>query len=165
MYERILLRIKDDERMNTKRMLEWLAFSGRPLRIDELTHAIVVNHAELQGFNHEDLDIAPFESPLLCSSLVVKARASVLDVARVPAYHSSSITATTGLEFEEVRLAHASVRDYLLSEALQNSAAKDFYLDAQLAHRNIAETVSPLPANSRIPLRSSLKKTDTKIDC
>lgn len=121
-------------------MLEWLAFSGRPLRIDELTHAIAVDQTNLQGFCHEDLDIAPFESPLLCSSLVVKARASVLDVASVPAYYSSSIMATTELEFEEVRLAHASVRDYLLSESLRGSAAKDFYLDAEIAHRNIAES-------------------------
>jgi hypothetical protein len=63
-YERILLRIPSDERRCTKRMLEWMALSGRPMRIDELTHALAVNHPDLQGFAHEDLDVAPFESPL-----------------------------------------------------------------------------------------------------
>lgn len=32
------------------------------------------------------------------------------------------------------------MRDFLLEDAIRHSAAKDFYLDAQLAHRNIAET-------------------------
>lgn len=121
-------------------MLEWLAFSGRPLRIGELTHAIAVNHPALQGFSHLDLDIAPFDSPLLCSSLVIKAQASILDVQSAPAYYSSAIDFATEFEFEEVRLAHASVREFLLEEALKNSTASDFHLDARIAHRNIAET-------------------------
>lgn len=139
-YERILLRIPKSERNSTKRMLEWLAFSGRPLRIGELTHAIAVNHQDLQGFSYVDLDIAPFDSPPLCSSLVIKAQASILDVQSAPAYYSSAITFATELEYEEVRLAHASVREYLLGDALKDSTAKDFFLDARLAHRNIAET-------------------------
>ena len=139
-YECILLRIPIPERQDTKRMLEWLAFSGRPLRIGELTHALAVNHTRLQGFAHEDLDVAPFKSPLLCSSLVTKARANVHDVQSVPAYYSWAIAAIPERDYEEVRLAHASVREFLLLEALRDSAAKDFYLDAQIAHRNIAET-------------------------
>ena len=139
-YERILLRIPIEERQYTKRMLEWLAFGGRPLRIGELTHALAVDHANLQSFAQEDLDVAPFESPLLCSSLVTKARANFYNVQSVPAYYSSSIEAIPEHEYEEVRLAHASVREYLLAEALRDSAASDFYLDSQITHRNIAET-------------------------
>jgi hypothetical protein len=55
-------------------------------------------------------------------------------------YYSSAIAVVPERDIEEVRLAHASVREFLFVEALRNSAAKEFYLDAQLAHRNITET-------------------------
>lgn len=70
-YSRILDRIPKRNKRQTIRLLQFLAFSQRPLRIDEAVDAIAVETVERPGFDRENRMPNPEEISAYCSSLVV----------------------------------------------------------------------------------------------
>ena len=91
-YERILSRVREIDSVVAKRALMWLAFSARPLKLVELTEAVVV-----------DLGITTMD---------VEARWDPLDLLTV--IGSLVIYSQDG----NITLAHHSIKDYLLSSRL-----------------------------------------------
>lgn len=114
-YSRILLNIPEDYRAQAFTALQWLAFSGRPLRLEEVAEAVAVKPG-CSIFQEIDRLFDPYEILTVCSSLVV-------------------FSETT----KEMRLAHYSVKEYLLSDRIKRGFGANFHLMEVSAHRSIAE--------------------------
>lgn len=103
-YQRILLKVPKQNADIVRRILQWLSFVIRPLALWELHDAIAID-PELDYLDDEARLSSPQDVMDLCSSL---------------ANVSNSGT---------VRLAHASVKEYLLSKEIRSSPAADFALE------------------------------------
>ena len=114
-YSRILFNIPDDYQKQAFTALQWLAFSERPLHLEEVAEAVAVKPG-YSIFEEIDRLFDPYEILTVCSSLVVYSE-------------------TTG----EMRLAHYSVKEYLVSERIKKGSTAAFHLMEASAHKSIAE--------------------------
>jgi ankyrin repeat protein len=105
--------------LDASRIFQWLAFSTRPLRIEELAEVVVVNMKEDPRFKVENRYKDPRGVLKICSSLVTL----------------STETKTRTV----VELAHFSVKEYLVSERIQNGEAKKYIIEQIPAHISITE--------------------------
>jgi ankyrin repeat protein len=129
-YARILKNIDEEYQQHAQRALLWLAFSGRPLRIEEVAEAAVVDPRLSPPFNPEERLIDPRINILeILGSLVTISSMSV-----------SRKVSGDNLPIEELSLAHFSVREYLTSERIQCSEASRFGTTDVGAHTFIAES-------------------------
>jgi hypothetical protein len=118
-YERILLRLSTEAEDNIvllRRILAFVAFARRPMTVEELAKAVVV---EIRGKKFDD-DAAFFDSEdllSLCHPLIDR-------------------SPSTGL----LGFVHYSIQEFLLSKRLSNAqgAIKMFALDAKSCHTEIA---------------------------
>ncbi|KZP24030.1 ankyrin [Athelia psychrophila] len=130
MYEKELL--KSPHRQDLKRFLIWLAFSARPLYSGELAEVATVDFSpsglpsynpDLQYFGTEDMLVT-------CSSFV-----SEITVSDFSPIHIG------GVEFTRiVKLAHMSIKDYLVSGRIKAGEASYFGINAMLSHSLITKT-------------------------
>ena len=117
-YRNVLAEIPCEDRNIIREMLLWVTSNAAgPLTLDELAEAAVYSnmYTQDQFMTVEDLDI---DSRLLDPIQLVRVCRSLLR-------HD----ATSGF----VYLAHASVYDYLSSEAIRGSDVGFFYLDSELS--------------------------------
>ncbi|KAL1881602.1 hypothetical protein Plec18167_003199 [Paecilomyces lecythidis] len=124
-YSRTLQSIsKEDERLAIK-ILQWLSFSLRPMYIEELAQLAVVDFEDDPLFDMERQFWEPQDILRICPGLV------------------TTIEDTGGSDVAErrtlVRLAHASVREYLLSDAAMDEASARFRLDKISSHISVTE--------------------------
>lgn len=131
-----MMAIPLNECADTIKALEWLAFSERPLRLDALSEALAVEIHDLQGYDPTAKDLIIHRSPLMDSSLVsiVHAPAKLQNQARYHYYDEILQQVPPRTQVAHVQLAHASVRDYLVSDAIKNGSAKCFALNAALVN-------------------------------
>lgn len=115
-YARILRGIPEEYKQNATRILQFLTYSERPLRIEEAVDAIVVDAKADQHFNPKYRMPNPYEISCYCSSLVVIVSANDKPV--------------------ELQLAHFSVKEYLTSNRLDKDIAQSF--QATVAKASIA---------------------------
>jgi hypothetical protein len=135
-YEKILTKVSPYYTDHVKKILQCLAF-GAPLKLHELHDAIIID-PELDYLDEDARLSCPEDILDLCNSLI-------------------SIT-----ENGFVRLAHLSVREYLLSPKIRNSRVAQFALDPKssmlnicsscLAYLSIKDLISG-PATSNIALQ------------
>lgn len=114
-YERILLGIDPEERDKAYAALQWLIFSARPLRLEELAEAVVIEPGA-NSFSPEDRMFDPHDIASICRSLV-------------------SLSA----DASEIRLAHYSVQEYLLSDRIGHGPSAFFSIIRRSATVLIAE--------------------------
>ncbi|KAF6838021.1 ankyrin repeat protein [Colletotrichum musicola] len=110
-YAGILGRIPNQDHQIAREALAWLCFSLRPLSLDELAEAIIIEEDDTEI----DADCRLTNSsvvPAICQGLV----------------HASKSSVT---------LAHDSIRTFLQSDWIRNSSASYFALDASEVHRSI----------------------------
>jgi len=149
-YARILSNIPEEYSDYALGQLHWLTHSLRPLRLDELAEVFAIR---IEGHPWFD-QVARFPEKRdllsICSSLV-----SVEDVNQVDTegqneevakedsnfwtYAGSSIEASDG-DSPIVRLAHLSVREYLVSERIRNSSANKFAIQYKRSHEYVSAT-------------------------
>ncbi|KAH0443967.1 hypothetical protein CcaCcLH18_00793 [Colletotrichum camelliae] len=110
-YASILNRIPQPDKEIAREALTWLSFSLRPLSLDELAEAVVVEENDTDIDNDCRLN-DPSIIPQICQDLV----------------HVSKNTVT---------LAHDSIRTCLQSEWIRTSDASNFALDTTEGHRKI----------------------------
>ena len=110
-YVRILDGIPSNHKQDTIRILQFLAYSERPLRLEEAVDAIVVKPEVSPGFKLEDRMPKPEEIVSSCSSLAII----------VPIWDRRS-----GQEIRELRLAHFSVKEYLTSNRVRKDLCHYF---------------------------------------
>ncbi|KAL7781695.1 pfs domain-containing protein [Trichoderma afarasin] len=117
-YARILTNLPREHEHHTRRLLQFLAFSERPLTIKEAVDAMAVDTAHSPRFDKKNRMPVPKEIISYCSSLVVLT---------VKATVRATVRARENEEaIQELQLAHLSVKDYLLSDRVPQSFAKDF---------------------------------------
>lgn len=113
-YCNILRRIPSEDRVLAKKAFLWMAFSVRALYFEELCEAVILD--EESGTVDEDARLLQPEDLLqVCSSLV-----------------------SFDTEESTVVLAHSSVLEYLTSEQIKESEAREFCLDPASADTSLA---------------------------
>src|SRR6266480_3783229 len=131
-YARILRSMPAEHKPNAIRILQFLTYSERPLRIEEAIDAIVVDPEGDPYFDTRYRMPDPREITCYCSSLV----------AVVPKQELSHGMADSFGKDMELRLAHFSVKEYLtlnridedIAESFQNAAAKASIASVCLAY-------------------------------
>ncbi|KAF8490589.1 hypothetical protein JB92DRAFT_2819701, partial [Gautieria morchelliformis] len=135
-YDRILEAIHEEDRRDALSLLQWLAFLVGTLSPDEAVDVIATD-ADAKGgplFDRRRRLRNPQDILSICSSLVTIS---------MPNATSSDIEETNeNTEAGEIRLAHFSVKEYLISEHLGNGDAQVsyFHFNEQMAHVFIAKT-------------------------
>ena len=113
-YERILINVPECNVDIVRRVLLWLAFSALPLPLEEL-HEMIAIEKDLPKIDEDALLSSPQDILDMCGSLL-----SVSD-------HDG-----------KVKLAHLSVKDYLLSAAIVQSKVSSFALSVKESGEELA---------------------------
>jgi ankyrin repeat protein len=126
-YARILCNIHEKHSQYALKILEWLTYSARPLRIEEVAEVITVNIEGSPRFDPERRFLEPQDILIICSGLVTT----------TGGIKESSHDNTTA---EQVRLAHFSVKEYLVSDRIQAGPAAQYSIQEIHAKVSMAET-------------------------
>lgn len=126
MYERILLHISGDYRDDAKRVFHFLLYAGRPLDLREVAEVIPICPNQDNKWDEDRRLPEPRDLLTICSSLV----SVVTTTIRVQ---------NREIRFDQIRLAHSSVRDYLMSNGISQGTAVEFGVDGPAAHSSLAE--------------------------
>ncbi|KFY17204.1 hypothetical protein V492_00821 [Pseudogymnoascus sp. VKM F-4246] len=127
-YERILCAISDSDSERAISILRWLAFSSRPLSVEELAEVAAINVERETAFDRDDVLEDPMDVLDICKSLV-------------------SVVMTKGPTLQKpnrpfkttVILAHYSVQEYLVSTRICQSHAARYSLTPGACHSYIAK--------------------------
>ena len=115
-YERILLGIDELWRDDVHKVLQWLCFALRDVTLGEVVDALAVTVVDGPSFDPDERYADPRDILTRCSSLVSTARGDVL------------------------RLAHFSVKEYLVSDRLRSGGARMHAVMKTTANELIAQT-------------------------
>lgn len=141
-YARILAEIPPEHICYTRRILQFLTYSEQPLRLDEAVDAVAVD-VDSRRFDPQDRMPIQAEITRYCSSLVILVR----------------IKPRFGRAFEQLQLAHFSVKSYLISDRLEKETAR--YLREGTARSLIAEVCLVYLVEVE-KLKSTIYCTDTE---
>jgi hypothetical protein len=123
-YERILVRISEDYSQHAIRMLQWLAFSARPLSVDEVAEVAAVDGKRDPAFDPDEVLESPFDALVICSSLITLTTHYDNELGKPPKY--------------VIALAHYSVKEYLLSDRIRVGKAAKYSMQDTVCHEAIA---------------------------
>ncbi|KAK1991679.1 purine and uridine phosphorylase [Colletotrichum falcatum] len=110
-YARVISKIPSEIELIARRLLQFLVFSERPLRIEEAVDVIAVVTEDRPRFDANNRMPKPCEISSYCSSLVAV-------ITRVDKDGKS--------EVKELQLAHFSVKEYLLSDRVEKTISGTF---------------------------------------
>ena len=119
-YERILLNIDGQYKQEAQLALTWLVASRRVLTVEELAEAVSI---ETDSEGLFDPSNRLFEPNTICS--VLSGLVSI-------------VQRHTPRESADVRLAHFSVEEYLVSDRLAKSRASQFHISFEMSHIRLA---------------------------
>jgi hypothetical protein len=125
-YDRILLSIPEDCHQEAHAVLQWLTYASRPMSLSEVAEAIAVDRNN-QIFDTENRMLDIFSVLNICSSLVTLSEGA------------AALRNDQTEEMSEVRLAHYSVKEYLVSTQIQKGQAKKFAIKETEAHEYMGE--------------------------
>lgn len=128
-YNRILNNIPEEYHNDTRLVLQLLSFSGRPVKLYEVAEFLTFNPETDQYDAMERLG-DPMDILDICSSLVmVYEHSEMADEGKVKSEDSG----------KEVRFAHYSVKEYVVSERITDTASSYFHISAADSHRVISK--------------------------
>lgn len=143
-YERILLNIGQDYRQYALKILQWLTYSKEPLSLLQLAEVVAVDEDEDPRFDPERRFPEPEDILLICSSLVTATEEDC-------DYFSDDDEASYDDEVSDddsrqrrrmrvvkVKLAHFSVKEYLVSSQITNGEASHYSIRETDANVRIA---------------------------
>jgi Ankyrin repeats (3 copies)/NACHT domain len=154
-YERILRAVDEEYHGYASCILQWLAFSTRPLRMEEVAEIVAITLDGTPMFDKDQVLADPSDVLRICSSLVIivtRAPDAESDDeyddesddkrARSTDENASNLeeNITTESNQQYLALAHYSVKEYLVSERIQKSTAAAFGIQEGNAHRFIAKS-------------------------
>ncbi|KAI4943376.1 hypothetical protein J4E91_009285 [Alternaria rosae] len=123
-YDRILSAISEEYSQYAMRILQWLAFSARPLSVEEIAEVVAINVARDLAFDRDEVLEDPLEALNICSSLVTITTKEAAERSR-PAQ-------------QIIALAHYSVQEYLVSDRIRQGSAKQYSMQEAECHNAIA---------------------------
>ena len=127
-YNRILCDIDDSHTNDAVKVLQWLCFSARPVLLTEMVDVLAVDNQDTLKFIPDLRYADPRDILTMCSSLIsVHPRT----VKRDPWKDRKE-------NVEELRLAHFTVKEYLVSEQIVRSPAASFHIREDVASATIA---------------------------
>jgi ankyrin repeat protein len=106
-YRRILEKVNGLERPSVRLILQWLCFSFRPLRIEELAQIWCIGDAIGPPFNHDAVVFHPED--------ILDISPGILSLTEVVTKGDDWSLFPFGTKLQIVQLAHFSVKEYLLS--------------------------------------------------
>ncbi|KAI3530432.1 pfs domain-containing protein [Colletotrichum filicis] len=109
-YERVLINLHVTSAMRIREVLLALAFARRPLTVEEVVDMVRISTSDYRRRVKKPNRVYLKQLLSLCSSLV-----------------SVSVDGSGPMNKQELRLAHASVKDYLVSDHLRCGPASAFY--------------------------------------
>ncbi|CAD6586135.1 MAG: hypothetical protein ASARMPRED_002451 [Alectoria sarmentosa] len=119
-YERILCSIDEEHAEDALKVLQWLAFSNEPLKLREVAEATAITLGDMPRFDPEDRLRHPTDILAICSSLI---HLSAAEGFRLPSPTPPPFSEEDHTQHLEVRLAHYSVKEYLVSERIKRAKA------------------------------------------
>ncbi|KAF8517231.1 hypothetical protein JB92DRAFT_2679081, partial [Gautieria morchelliformis] len=150
-YDKILSDILEDDRQDALTLLKWLAFSVRPISLDEAVEVLATDPTaeDCPLFDPRRRLRHAQEILIICSSLVITTAPAVM-VRNIEvntneasgSKHNNNLDGGRVSPTEELRLAHFSVKEYLISEHLcKGETTISFYsFNKTMADTFIAET-------------------------
>ncbi|CUS12034.1 unnamed protein product, partial [Tuber aestivum] len=119
-YLRILDTIPERQRQYVRRAMNWLAFSAEPLTLGQLAEAIVIEY-DVNKYGEDPETLFDPESLMsICPSLIS------FEEVRDDKYFS--------LESRRLRLAHSSVKEYLISERIAQGPCAYYHISEDKAN-------------------------------
>jgi hypothetical protein len=131
-YHRILTNIDPDYQRQVASTLKWLAFSLRPLTLDEVAEIFILDHENNPPFDEGNKLFQPEDVLNYLPSLVTKIQSEVSRPSEIE-------TIRNGEQVIEIRLAHFSIKEYLTSARINQGPAKEFSTTEMHAHLHISE--------------------------
>ena len=125
-YDRILTEINEDDFIYAFRILQWLAFSNRPLTVDEVAEAAAIDAERDPAFEQDEILEDPLEALNICSSLVTMT------------VNSKDAGINSGQRI--LALSHYSVQEYLLSDRIKQSRARQYSMQSVASHGTLAKS-------------------------
>lgn len=130
-YARIMDRIPDEHVADVHRVLCCLICSFEPLAIQEVAGIVAITTEGDPYYNVEDQLSEPRAVLAICSGLVSTTRSSRRNhLARKPPWN---------FEIQERRLAHFSIKEYLVSGRVSSTKFSNFAFRERSAHETLAE--------------------------
>ena len=126
-YARILYNIDKDYHQDTLKILQWLTYSARPLRLEEVAEVVAIDVEESPRFDPEKRYPEPRDIWTICSSLISLQEEALEDTHK-------------GNPRVIIRLAHFSVKEYLISPSIRNGRVKDYSIQEVDTNALIAES-------------------------
>lgn len=126
-YERILSKIDEEYEEDALKIFQWLCFSARPMRLDEMVEVLAIESTSDPCFRPEQRLADPRDILTICSTFV--------SVTAVGERETSTETAGAG----ELRLAHFSVKEYLISDRLNKASIHRYHIAPLSANVSIAK--------------------------
>jgi hypothetical protein len=134
-YARILSSIDSKHARTVYQILQWLAFSARPLRLTEVADVVGIDVAATPRFDPERKLFESSDILTICSTLVTTSMLPVEDtMLPVEGRFSTQI-----LTAEYITLSHFSVKEYLVSSSIKKGPASTFSISEIDSNRSIAE--------------------------
>lgn len=129
-YNRILLNVDEELREETLKLLQWLAFSARPLALAEMAEVFAIDGSTpTPRFDPDQRPRDPRDLLDLCSSLVSISDIIPRDSHGDPLDLMPDSVSQSGI----ISLAHLSVKEYLTSNQAKYSSISYFHLNKKLA--------------------------------
>ena len=116
-YERDLLSIEKGSVTDARSIMQWIAFAKRPLTLEEVAEAATAM-PDAQEIDGDDKLYDPYDVLRICKSLLSLSEETI-QICQIWQHRQT------------VRFAHASVREYLLSDHLARGPASVFSLSPQ----------------------------------
>lgn len=130
-YERILAAVDENDEKDLQWLLCWLAYSERALTLDEAAEVVAIDCGDEGELPSVDITLrfrSPREVRRICSSLITT-RKTLWPCDKQFNYKP----------VEVVVFAHATVKEYLVSEDIRNSSVSKFWLPKSLSQELISE--------------------------
>ena len=144
-YDRILCQIDPLFKREVLHILQWLTCSLRPLSLDEVAEIVAFDVDSDDKFNCENRLAEPKDVLNMCSSLVINIETNSDDDEEVNMKTDSDYdeiipTASTSRARVMVRLAHFSVKEYLVSDRIRTGSAAFFSIEEEASNARIGAT-------------------------
>ncbi|KAM0802047.1 ankyrin repeat-containing domain protein [Usnea florida] len=123
-YDQILGKVKAEDHQFAAKLLRWLTYSIRPLRLEEIAEVIAIDTNSSPPFDLGKRFEDPSDILEICSSLV-----SVEDFRHKTERYRKA----------KIRLAHFSVKEYLVSDRIQHGPAFVYSLKEEVSNELIAQ--------------------------
>ncbi|KFY98731.1 hypothetical protein V500_01563 [Pseudogymnoascus sp. VKM F-4518 (FW-2643)] len=130
-YERILCTISEADSEHAMRILKWLAFSSRPLLVEELAEVVAINVEREAAFDRDEALEDPMDVLDICLSLV-----SVVLIEEPSLSEPNRRLSTIS---RAATLAHYSVQEYLVSVRICQGRAARYSIQPDACHGYIAK--------------------------